>query len=916
VNIDPYVTAVGLIGENDLTDELLAKVLAMLRVWSPDIDDATIQGVKRQLESSKGVSHSVGQGLHGGDIAPWVLDVKASINWNYWDAYVKQLRTKNFGNEVIRVLDQDTENILTECGNPLESGPWVSKGLVMGDVQSGKTASYCGLISKAGDAGYKIIVLLTGMIEDLRAQSQERLDEGFVGRDSRKLLTKDRSDTPIGAGRFSTKRPNVLTSIDSDFLKANQAALGGIPLGNISEPVLLVMKKNVSPLSNLIEFLDSQMKKGVKQLDLPLLVVDDEADNASVNGRKDEDPAAINSLIRKLLDRFSRASYVAYTATPFANVLINPDIDKDLFPANFVYSLETPSSYLGVTSYFGDDAPHADAVQKIQDAEKLLPYTHKKNHPVTDLPESLKDALAVFLLSCAVRDSRKEPLRHRSMLVNASRFTDVQARIATLLKSELYVLGEDIKQYLSNDTLWANHARLSRLHELWLTYYPNVDMEWDEVRRTLYESISSVKVITVNQKSDDSERLNYSLYEKSRYGRRVIAVGGLTLSRGLTLEGLCVSYFYRNSKAYDTLLQMGRWFGYRPGYDDLCRIWVDPVAKGWYAHLAEVVTELRRDITRMHAQRQPPSRFGMRIRSHPDALIVTALNKMRNANEVRVAVSYSSFGAETPLLPESTDRNDRNLTQVKDFTECLSAATLKGSRLCWSGIEKAQISRFLDSLDILEINTPFMRDSATKSRPLIDFVSNTTVKELEEWDVCIPQGTGTALEDFVVMADGASAIRLRPRTRQFERTRRNVGFLRLNKQRVGDVSDELVGFTSEMKQQAEQDWEQERARDKKLGASVPGYFYRRYRTRPLLTIHVIEPGDPKPQKTEDSDKPKKDRLKDMFATSEIEPRSLVAISISFPNFDGFEKPVYYTLNKVALREAGLLEAEDGNDDED
>lgn len=916
MNIDPYVTAVGLIGENDLTDELLAKVLAMLRVWSPDIDDATIQGVKRQLESSKGVSHSVGQGLHGGDIAPWVQDVKASIRWNYWDAYAKQLRTKNFGNEVIRVLDQDTENILTECGNPQESGPWVSKGLVMGDVQSGKTASYCGLISKAGDAGYKIIVLLTGMIEDLRAQSQERLDEGFVGRDSRKLLTKDRSDTPIGAGRFSTKRPNVLTSIDSDFLKANQAALGGIPLGNISEPVLLVMKKNVSPLSNLIEFLDSQMKKGVKQLDLPLLVVDDEADNASVNGRKDEEPAAINSLIRKLLERFSRASYVAYTATPFANVLINPDIDKDLFPANFVYSLETPSSYLGVTSYFGDDAPHADAVKKIQDAEKLLPYTHKKDHPVTGLPESLTDALAVFLLSCAVRDSRKEPLRHRSMLVNASRFTDVQARIATLLKNELYVLSEDIKQYLSSDTGWVNHARLSKLHELWIIHYPDVGLDWDEVRRTLYESISSVKVITVNQKSDESERLNYSLYEKSRYGRRVIAVGGLTLSRGLTLEGLCVSYFYRNSKAYDTLLQMGRWFGYRPGYDDLCRIWVDPVAKGWYAHLAEVVTELRRDITRMHAQRQPPSRFGMRIRSHPDALIVTALNKMRNANEVRVAVSYSSFGAETPLLPESADRNDRNLTRVKEFAESLSTATLRGNRLCWSGIEKTQISRFLDSLDILEINTPFMRDSATKSRPLIDFVSNSAVKELEEWDVCIPQGTGTALEDFAVTSEETSAIKVRPRTRQFERTRRNAGFLRLNKQRVGDVSDELVGFTNEMKLEAEQDWEQERARDKKLGASVPGYFYRRYRTKPLLTIHVIEPGDPKPQKTEDSDQPKKDRLEHMFAASEIEPRSLVAISISFPNFDGFEKPVYYTLNKVALREAGLLEAEQSDEDED
>ncbi|WP_019043292.1 Z1 domain-containing protein [Comamonas testosteroni] len=916
MNIDPYVTAQGLVGDNVLTDELLTKVLSALRLVSPDIDDATIQGVKRQLESNEGVSHSVGQGLHSGDIAPWVQDVKAAITWHYWDAYVKQLRTKNFGREVIRVLDQDTENILNECGNPQESGPWISKGLVMGDVQSGKTASYCGLISKAGDAGYKIIVLLTGMIEDLRAQSQERLDEGFVGRDSRKLLTKDRSDTPIGAGRFSTKRPNVLTSIDSDFLKANQDALGGIPLQNISEPVLLVMKKNVSPLTNLIEFLDSQMKKGVETLDLPLLVVDDEADNASVNGRKDEDPATINKLIRGLLDRFSRASYVAYTATPFANVLINPDVEKDLFPANFVYSLETPSSYLGVTSYFGDDATHKAAVLHIDDAESLLPYTHKKGHPVAGLPESLKDALGVFLLSCAVRDHRQEPLRHRSMLVNASRFTDVQSRVASLLKNELYILSEDIKQYLSNDAVWKNHASLVWLHKLWITHYPDVGLEWNDLRRTLYEAISSVKVVTVNQKSDESDRLNYSLYEKSRYGRRVIAVGGLTLSRGLTLEGLCVSYFYRNSKAYDTLLQMGRWFGYRPGYDDLCRIWVDPDAKGWYSHLAEVVTELRRDITRMHAQRQPPIRFGMRIRSHPDALIVTALNKMRNANKVQVPVSFSSFGAETPLLPENKDRNEKNLIWVKYFIEHLSPAALKGSRLIWEGVEKAQIARFLDGLDILEINTPFLKDATSKSRPLIDFISRNSVEQLQTWDVCMPQGSGSVLDDFVVTTGVATTVKVQPRMRQFERTRKNAGFLRLNRQRVGDVSDELVGFGSDLKLQAQQDWELERKRDKKLGVSVPGYFYRRYRTRPLLTIHVIEPSDPKPAKSGDSGKLKKSKPKEMFSAAEVEPRSLVAISISFPNFDGFTEPVYYTLNKVALREAGLLEGEESDDDED
>lgn len=131
------------------------------------------------------------------------------------------------------------------------------------------------------------------------------------------------------------------------------------------------------------------------------------------------------------------------------------------------------------------------------------------------------------------------------------------------------------------------------------------------------------------------------------------------MSRGLTLEGLCVSYFFRNSKAYDTLLQMGRWFGYRPGYEDLCRIWMDPDVQEWFSHVANVVGELRLDIRRMHANHQPPNRFGMRVRSHPDALIVTALNKMRNAQEVEVNISYSECGAETPFLPRSTEISRR-----------------------------------------------------------------------------------------------------------------------------------------------------------------------------------------------------------------------------------------------------------------
>jgi len=907
LNIDPFLTAVGLIGDNELSDDLLVKVLAALTVVSPGIDNETLQAVRQRLESSRGVTHNVGQGLHGGEIAPWVQDVKASITWNYWDAYVKQLRTKNFGHEVIRVLDQDTDNILTECGNPGEGGPWSAKGLVMGDVQSGKTASYCGLISKAADAGYKVIVLLTGMIEDLRAQSQERLDEGFVGRDSRELLDRVRSDRTIGAGRFSTKTPNVLTSIDSDFLKANYKSLGGIPLQNINEPVLLVMKKNSSPLTNLVEFLDDQikMKKGGTKLDLPMLLIDDEADNASVNAKKDESPATINSLIRELLKRFTRASYVAYTATPFANVFINPDIGDDLFPANFVYSLDTPSSYLGVGSYFSESGSHCRAVINITDAEGALPYKHKKDHPFTteSIPQSMKDAVAVFLLSCAIRDLRKEPLRHRSMLINASRLTSVQARVAAALKTDLYLLVEDIKQYLRNDDTWAGHERLAHLHELWTAHYSACGLTWDGIRAALYDSVASVRVVTINQKSEDSDRLNYSQYASTRHGRRVIAVGGLTLSRGLTLEGLCVSYFYRNSKAYDTLLQMGRWFGYRPGYDDLCRIWVDPLAKGWYAHLAQVVAELRQDVVRMHAHKQPPRKFGMRVRSHPNALIVTALNKMRNSSKVEVAVSYSSFGAETPLLPEEKVRNDFNVQRVASFVDELPPATTLGNRLFWPGVQKSVIARFLNGLDILDINTPFMKDSSGKTRPLLEFISKNGLSELETWDVCLPQGKGTPMEDLQVSTAGGEKLNVRPRGRQFERTRRKIGFLRVNKQRVGEISDELVGLPDGARQRAEVDWEDERRKNAKLGATVPGYFYRRYRARPLLTIHVIEPVEPTEEKSDD-----------MLRRAEIDPKSLVAVSLSFPMFDGEAESVVYALNKVALREAGLLDDEADDDD--
>lgn len=910
---DPFLIAVGIIGTRELTDELLNEVIGMLPRITPDLDAETLDKIRKQLEATIGISMVTGQGLHGGEQEPWLEEVKATIKWNYWNAYSNELKSSGFGREVIRVLDEDTDNILNECGNPGVDFGWRVQGLVMGDVQSGKTASYCGLINKAADAGYKFVVLLTGMIEELRAQSQERMDSGFVGRDSRTIFDGGRENNPIGSGRFRAVVPNVLTSIDFDFLTANKKVLGGIPLENISEPVLLVMKKNKSPLQNLISFLDSQMSKGNHQLALPLLLIDDEADNASVNAKKDEDPATINRLIREILKRFGKATYVGYTATPFANVFINPDESQDhgadLFPHNFVYSLNTPNNYIGAAGIFSESGSHQYQVQDITDADSVFPYKHKKDLTFPSLPRSLCEAVETFLLSCAIRDLRKEPLRHRSMLVNVTRFTDVQGRLSNLIKDYLYALTEEIKQYLADDDLWGRHSRLSILHDTWQTHYSECEVSWDKVRKALYDSIASIKILTINQKSEAADRLNYGVYKKSEKGRRVIAVGGLTLSRGLTLEGLCVSYFFRNSKAYDTLLQMGRWFGYRPGYEDVCRIWMDPDVQEWFSHVANVVGELRLDIRRMHANRQPPSRFGMRVRSHPDALIVTAMNKMRNAQEVEVDISYSECGAETPFLPKSPEVSSKNLTLVNQFLSVLPPAEMIKNKCFWRNVSATQIAGFLRGIEISSMNVPFMTDMTGRDRPIFSFIGGNEIEKLAEWDICLPQGNGDSISEFAVLTKDGSPISIKPRNRQFEKVPAGSDYLKLNRQRVGETADETVDLSGKDIEEAKKEWEEERKRDPEKGETAPGSLYRKYRQRPLLTIHLIEPQDPK------EDSKHKNR---MMMAADIESRVLVAVGLSFPKFEDGDKAarVPYRLNKVALRSMGLITDQEDDDDED
>jgi hypothetical protein len=527
---------------------------------------------------------------------------------------------------------------------------------------------------------------------------------------------------------------------------------------------------------------------------------------------------------------------------------------------------------------------------------------HRKDHPVPALPESLKQAVRVFLLGSTVRDIRGEELRHRSMLVNVSRFTDVQGRVSERIRSFLYGIQQEIHQYLAGSS-WRQHPDLALLEQVWNDEFADSGVTWDEIRHNLHESVASVRVVTVNQKTEQDEKLDYSRYQNTRMGRRVIAVGGLTLSRGLTLEGLSVSYFYRNSKAYDTLLQMGRWFGYRPGYDDLFRIWMDANAQGWYAHIAGAVAELRSDFRRMAANRLAPSQFGIRVQAHPDTLIVTAQNKMRSGEDVVHQVSFSAFGVETPFLPRAAAQNTANVQHVAGFVRGEGAATLAGSRFVWTGISKARIADLLSGLDISNMNMQFVPDARDGVRPLVRFIGENGYPALDTWDLCIPQGLGHGVPGVLVPVSGRVPAEIRCRGRQFEKSGKNVPYLKINRQRVGDTSDERVQMTDDQIRHAEADWLRQNEKDQKKRA-VPGHQYRKFRSRPLLTVSFIEAKDPAGKSANE-----------MMGVAEVGTQPMVALSLSFPDFDPLAngEKVVYRLNRVALRD--LFGEEEGDDDD-
>lgn len=632
------------------------------------------------------------------------------------------LDAKGWDEKDVQAIDDASNEVVSLLGDP-QQVTFSCRGLVVGHIQSGKTANMTAVIAKALDAGYNTVILLAGMTNKLRFQTQLRLFEDLVSRYPHHQLY------------WQLLTPNEL---NRDF----RAPPHGGFLSHVDKAQIAVIKKNVSPLGELetaIRETSPVILNGLK-----VLVIDDECDQASVNTARGElDMTAINRRIRRLLSHLPRVTYVGYTATPFANVLINPYRADgvrfdDLYPRDFITALPTSARYFGTERLFGvvpDDAgdirSHEDGLDMIRtvpdDDEALLqpPSRDERDlfHPV--MTTSLQVAILYFLACAAARLVRGDGAAHMTMLVHTSAYVVVHERLAALISGWVEVnhanlvdrgsaLGKQIER------IWAEeHGRLPR------DITDTEEVSIDHIFEKLPAVLDAIEFPIENGSSED--RVDYTEGPKT-----YIVVGGSILARGLTLEGLMVSYFLRSANQYDTLLQMGRWFGYRQRYEDLPRIWMPEDLKLHFRALASVEQEIRNEIDQYRIRDLSPMDIAVRIRAIP-GMAITAASKMRSAR--RCAVSYWGTHRQTFRFDHRNEQVlRRNWTVATELISRAEALDLRdadaelGGRKLWRGVPLSSIQRFLETYTVHPTHEDLREDM------LLAFLQNGDPR-LNAWNV-------------------------------------------------------------------------------------------------------------------------------------------------------------------------------------
>ena len=829
------------IHENNYTEKQLDKVIQDLfhiPMYS-DFSKEEISFIQDKLRDRLSISYSdsfvvTGSSQH----EPWFEEAYGKINdVTRWDRYIKYLRKcKNFSPSVIQDMRKNLFKIIDLLGDPTGNN-FRRKGLVVGDVQSGKTANYIGLMNLAADMKYKIIIVLTGTTNTLREQTQQRIYEGMG-----KANSKDGVNS-ININSYSKdQHPVYLTSIEQDFNK-NTSTGFQTSVGSTTAPIIIVTKKNTSSLKNIKSWLDDYSKDINKDyIDYSLLLIDDEADFASVNTKDEaegESPTIINRRIREILELFTKSSYIGFTATPFANVFINPNTEdemfgQDLFPKDYIYVLGQPSNYIGIHSIFSDsyddeEENYSDMIEIIDENEMelFLPLKHKKETRFDKIPPVLQEAINLFFIGNVIRDFREDNSKHRTMMINISRFQNVHQRIKDAVIERVTEMIKEIRMYANLPLKEAlSYETLKSLRDSYYAYYDSLKESYDfnDILTNMYKSVKNIEVYIANANNKDLD------YANSKEGVRAIVIGGFSLSRGITLEGLMISFYYRNSVMYDSLLQMGRWFGYRENYADLCKIFMTEKVVEDFKFISLATEELKEDLEMNLKKNLTPLDFGIRVRSGQAGLMVTARNKMKASDSITAKVNYNNEIISMRKFSLNKEMNLSNKRLINSFVE--KHIDKLSDDLLYTRDDSIGL-RDIDKLEIIDLISEFksLPSSLFDSKLIIDWLRGNNHKSLQKWDVAfalVKDGRNNGKEiSFSGNIQGNSrtlAVHVMDEVKQI---------YRLNKSRLGNPDDGKYGLSREQIDKISTHFGDKNAQKK--------YLWSELNRKPLLMVYAISP---------------------------------------------------------------------------
>ncbi|WP_030740263.1 Z1 domain-containing protein [Streptomyces griseus] len=748
----------------------------------------------------------------------WYSRDTAAVRSFYWSAYERLLRRKGWSDAAVAGLDEASHAVVERLADPTRPDAYGARGLVVGYVQSGKTANFTGVTAKAIDAGYRLVIVLGGTLNLLRGQTQRRLDMELIGQenilrgadpaDPEALIGVDYQDDEDWPEKFVSHqgRPSLLGAFDIERLTTRDDDYKSLATGiralefdkqNRTQPLyapdnlhgaaarVMVVKKNKSVLSKLIK--DLKKIGGPLLSEIPTLIIDDESDQASVNTtdpKKWEEGkvtrTAINGQISQLLGLLPRAQYVGYTATPFANVFVDPGDGDDIFPRDFLISLPRPTGYMGVQDFHDLDRTDESAVGS---AER----THVRGIYDDAHGDRLAEALDAFILTGALKlyraaqdPSLESHFRHHTMLVHESvrmaEHADLALRISSMWHQAGYTGQEGhsrLEALFTSDFLpFADHGLPTPAS------YGELRPHVSRARQLINSGGTPVLVVNGDTERDyDQPDLDF---DRTPNVWKIL-VGGTKLSRGFTVEGLTVTYYRRRTQQADTLMQMGRWFGFRPGYRDLVRLYIgraEPVGKTGTVDLYEAFEAVCRDEETFRAQLSRystlidgkpqviPAQIPPLVSQHLSWLKPSARNKMFNAELVEIR--SPGEWVEPTAYPTAPADLRHNAEVWRPVLELLGADPVELPRDASSGSDsfEAQIGT-LDHEALLTVLCDLRWSVPSQFSPHLESLISTGEgdEDIDDWLVVLPRQTSSRRVEASVLGSAPLSLAHRSRRR-------------------------------------------------------------------------------------------------------------------------------------------------------